>query len=224
MEEEKFQFQLRGKTLACIDWANVYGWQENLDWKISVDKLIKYLLSYKEIFKVNFYFGTDITKESQDFIRLLHKKEEQDKRFSVITKEVKYVPVDLDKSYLGLRINGIKKTLLAMDLKRQDINGALIKELENLLSQPLRRRKCDFDIEIALDVFRNLENFDSFILFSGDGDYKPLVQYCIENKKQTIVVAQPGSLGKEYRIIPRGLFICNIRKLRDFISKPRLTG
>jgi len=219
MEAEKFRFQLKGKTLVCIDWANVYGWQENLDWKISADKLIEYLLSYKEIFKVNFYFGTDITKESQDFISSLQKKEEKEERFSVITKEVKYVPVDLDKSYLRSRVNNIKKIILAMDLKKQNIDGTHIKELENLLSQPLQRRKCDFDIEIALDVFRNLENFDSFILFSGDGDYKPLVQYCIENKKQTIIVAQPGSLGKEYRIIPIGLYICNVKKLRDFISK-----
>jgi len=219
MEEEKFKFKLKGKTLVCIDWANVYGWQENLDWKISTDKLIEYLLSYKEIFKINFYFGTDITKESQDFISLLQKKEEKEERFSIITKEVKYVPVDLDRSYLKSRINNIKKTILAMDLRKQNIDGSHVKELENLLSQPLRRRKCDFDIEIALDVFRNLENFDSFILFSGDGDYKPLVQYCIENKKQAIIVAQPGSLGKEYRIIPIGLYICNVRKLRDFISK-----
>jgi len=219
MEEEKFKFKLKGKTLVCIDWANVYGWQENLDWKISTDKLIEYLLSYKEIFKINFYFGTDITKESQDFISLLQKKEEKEERFSIITKEVKYVPVDLDRSYLKSRINNIKKTILAMDLRKQNIDGSHVKELENLLSQPLRRRKCDFDIEIALDVFRNLENFDSFILFSGDGDYKPLVQYCIENKKQAIIVAQPGSLGKEYRIIPLGLYICNVRKLRDFISK-----
>jgi len=219
MKEEKFKFKLKGKTLVCIDWANVYGWQENLDWKISTDKLIEYLLSYKEIFKINFYFGTDITKESQDFISLLQKKEEKEERFSIITKEVKYVPVDLDRSYLKSRINNIKKTILAMDLRKQNIDGSHVKELENLLSQPLRRRKCDFDIEIALDVFRNLENFDSFILFSGDGDYKPLVQYCIENKKQAIIVAQPGSLGKEYRIIPLGLYICNVRKLRDFISK-----
>ena len=219
MKEEKFKFKLKGKTLVCIDWANVYGWQENLDWKISADKLIEYLLSYKEIFKVNFYFGTDITKESQDFISSLQKKEEKEERFSVITKEVKYVPVDLDRSYLKSRINNIKKTILAMDLRKQNIDGSHVKELENLLSQPLRRRKCDFDIEIALDVFRNLENFDSFVLFSGDGDYKPLVQYCIENKKQAIIVAQPGSLGKEYRIIPLGLYICNVRKLRDFISK-----
>jgi len=219
MKEEKFKFKLKGKTLVCIDWASVYGWQENLDWKISADKLIEYLLSYKEIFKVNFYFGTDITKESQDFISSLQKKEEKEERFSVITKEVKYVPVDLDRSYLKSRINNIKKTILAMDLRKQNIDGSHVKELENLLSQPLRRRKCDFDIEIALDVFRNLENFDSFVLFSGDGDYKPLVQYCIENKKQAIIVAQPGSLGKEYRIIPIGLYICNVRKLRDFISK-----
>ena len=68
---ENQEFKLRGKILVCIDWANVYGWQEGLDWKIDAQKLIRYLLNYLEVSKVNFYFGTDITRKSQDFIDLL---------------------------------------------------------------------------------------------------------------------------------------------------------
>jgi len=52
MKEEKFKFKLKGKTLVCIDWASVYGWQENLDWKISADKLIEYLLFYKKFLEL----------------------------------------------------------------------------------------------------------------------------------------------------------------------------
>ncbi len=39
MNEERFKFKLKGKALVCIDWANVYGWQESLNWKIGADKL-----------------------------------------------------------------------------------------------------------------------------------------------------------------------------------------
>ncbi|MBZ1345475.1 MAG: NYN domain-containing protein [Candidatus Nealsonbacteria bacterium] len=212
MENQDFKFKLKGKALVCIDWANVYGWQEGLDWKIDAQKLIKYLLTYPEVFKINFYFGTDITKKSRDFINSLKQKEND--RFFVRTKDVKYVPVDLDKSYLKLRMVEMRQTL-----KNRNVNNKITEELDKLFSQPLARRKCDFDIEIALDVFNNLDNFSSFILFSGDGDYAPLIEYCLRHQKQTIVVALPGNLGKEYRVISRGLYICNIKKLRNFISK-----
>ncbi len=212
MENQEFKFKLRGKALVCIDWANVYGWQEGLDWKIDSQKLIRYLLNYLEVSKVNFYFGTDITRKSQDFIDLL--KQEENNRFSVITKDVKYVPVDLDRSYLKTRMAEIRQTL-----KNRNIDNEVVEELDRIFFQPLARRKCDFDVEIALDVFDNLNNFDAFLLFSGDGDYAPLIEYCLRKRKQAVVVALPGSLGKEYLAISRRPYICNIKKLRDFINK-----
>lgn len=204
MENQEFKFKLRGKTLVCIDWANVYGWQRKFEWEIDAQKLIEYLLTYSNVFKVNFYFGTDITKKSQDFIDLLRQKEND--RFSVRTKDVKYVPVDFDKSYLKTRIAEIKQIF-------NDRN------LDKLFTQPLTRRKCDFDIEIALDVLDNLDKFDTLILFSGDGDYAPLIEHCLRYQKQAIIVALPGSLGKEYKVISKNLYICNIKKLQNFISK-----
>jgi len=212
MKDQDFKFKLKGKTLVCIDWANVYGWQEGLDWKINAQRLIQYLLTYPEIFKVNFYFGTDIIKKSQDFINSLKQKESD--RFSVTTKDVKYIPVDFDRSYFKSRMIEIRQTL-----RNRDVNNEITEELDKILSQPLTRRKCDFDIEITLDVFNNLGNFNSFILFSGDGDYAPLIEYCLRHQKHTIIVALPGSLGKEYRVISKGLYICNIKKLRSFIDK-----
>ncbi|MFH1643010.1 MAG: NYN domain-containing protein [Nanoarchaeota archaeon] len=212
MENQEFKFKIRGKALICIDWANVYGWQKGLDWKIDAQKLIKYLLDYSEIFKVNFYFGTDITKKSQDFIVLLKQKENN--RFSVITKNVKYVPVDLDKSYLKTRMAEIRQTF-----KNRNIKKEVVEELDKMFLQPLARRKCDFDVEIALDVLDNLDKFNTFILFSGDGDYAPLVEYCLKKQKQAVVVALPGSLGKEYLIISKKMYICNVKKLRNFIGK-----
>ncbi|MBU1091675.1 NYN domain-containing protein [Patescibacteria group bacterium] len=185
---ENFSFELKGNTLVCIDWANVYGWQKKLKWRIDVHKLISYLETYPEIKKINFYFGTDINKESKDFIDSVKKLENG--ILQVVTKDVKYIPVDI------------------IDSDASDENESKKK-----------RRKCDFDIEIALDTFLNIESIKSFILFSGDGDYEPLIKFCIERGKQAIIVANPGSLGKEYGLIPRGLFVCNIKKIKDLIEK-----
>lgn len=185
-----FKFKLNNNTLVCIDWANVYGWQKKLGWKIDVFKLVKYLKNYSEVNKIRFYFGTDTVVESQNFIASTKKIE--DKIFGVVTKDVKYVPVDVI-----------------------DSNGKHKKE---------RRRKCDFDIEIALDVFLNIDVMETLILFSGDGDYEPLVKFCIEKGKKVIIVANPGSLGKEYRLINKGLFVCNIKKLKEFVEKTNSRG
>lgn len=184
-----FRFKLKGSALVCIDWANVYGWQKKLGWKIDVYKLVEYLKTYPEINKIKFYFGTDVVKESQDFISSIKSKE--DNIFQVITKDVKYVPVD------------------TTDLNHNSSSS----------NKKIRRRKCDFDIEIALDVFLNINQIETLVLFSGDGDYEPLVKFCIEKGKRIIIVANPGSLGKEYRAIPGGLFVCNIKKIREFVEK-----
>ena len=42
------------------------------------------------------------------------------------------------------------------------------------------RRKCDFDLEIGLDCFEKLNQFDGFIFFSGDGDFATLYRRLIK--------------------------------------------
>ena len=80
-------------------------------------------------------------------------------------------------------------------------------------NQIIRRRKCDFDLEIALDCFENIDQFDSFIFFSGDGDFATLYQRLIKKGKQVIVVYQPGHLGKEVWEMKRGIFKVEIKRL-----------
>lgn len=59
------------------------------------------------------------------------------------------------------------------------------------------KRKCDFDLEIGLDCFERLDEFDSFIFFSGDGDFATLYQRLVRRKKQVIVTYVRGRLGRE---------------------------
>jgi uncharacterized LabA/DUF88 family protein len=73
--------------------------------------------------------------------------------------------------------------------------------------QVIKKRKCDFDIEICMDVYALLEKgFESFIFFTGDGDFAPLYRHLISLKKQVIVIFEKGFVGREIWEIKRGLF------------------
>jgi len=80
--------------------------------------------------------------------------------------------------------------------------------------QKIYRRKCDFDMEMCIDVHKALaEGVESFVFFTGDGDFEPLYKLLIGLKKQVIVVYAHGHLGREIYQIKRGVYKCPIEKL-----------
>ena len=114
---------------------------------------------------------------------------------------------------------------LDSDLKKLNVD---ITELQSAIREPVRRRKCDFDVEISRDIYNNLSNFETLLIFSGDGDYAALVEDLISKGKKIIVVFASGHIGKEYeqlveKLSENGLknrlFLCSVQKLREFISK-----
>jgi len=105
---------------------------------------------------------------------------------------------------------------LDSDLRKLNID---ITELQASLKEPVKRRKCDFDVEICRDIYNNLENFETIIIFSGDGDYAALAEDLISKGKKVIVVFAPGHKGKEYEDFKMGLFLCSANKLKQFIAK-----
>jgi len=60
------------------------------------------------------------------------------------------------------------------------------------------KRKCDFDVEISVESAMNLEKFETLILFSGDGDYKFLVEKLMQKGKRVFVVTCNGATGREW--------------------------
>jgi len=209
MKKEDFKFKLKGRTLVIIDWANVYGWFEKLKWEVDEKKLYKYLKTYKQIKDIRFYFGIESgNKKSEEFQKKIKKI-----GYTLITKEVKWVPVTIDKEYFRKSMNNL--------FKEYGFDNKFFNEFFKKLRRDknLKRRKCDFDCEIAIDVMKNLDKFDSFILFSGDGDYAVLMKEIINSGKQSIVVALKNAMGKEYGKIRKGIFISNIRRLEKYLKK-----
>lgn len=200
-----FKLKLRGKTAVFIDWANVYGWRKSLKREVSSQKLFKYLKSYKEIKEINFYFGVDRHLKSKEFLSKVKKI-----GFNVVSKDVKYIPVSLDSSHFKNVAREIKTSLASINnLKAQDIERIL-----QILTRKVLRRKCDFDMEISIDAHKAItDNFETFLFFSGDGDFAPLYKFLINLHKQVIVIFAHGHMGKEIYQIEKGIFTKAVDKL-----------
>lgn len=113
---------------------------------------------------------------------------------------------------------------LDVELKRLNIN---IEDLQKNLLEPVKRRKCDFDVEISRDVCNLSADFQTLVLFSGDGDYSALVEDLILKGKKVIVVFAPGHKGKEYEYLVEEvkrkglsyqLFMCTVEHLKGDIA------
>ena len=176
MEQEKGKlkrFILKGKAIAFIDWANVYGWEKSLKREIDPAKLFAYLKTYPSIEDIHLYFGKDTHPKSVAFL-----ERAKDTGYTLTSKDVKYI--------LEAEIDG----------------------------QKVYRRKCDFDMEICIDVHGLLEKeIHSFIFFTGDGDFAPLYQKLMRLHKQVIVVYSPGHLGREIWAMHKGLFKVELENL-----------
>ena len=173
MLNEQFRLKFKGKTVAFVDWANVYGWKKSLKKEVDANKLFEYLKGYKEVKEIRFYFGSDNNKGSRKFMRLVKKV-----GYSVVTKPVKYI---------------------------------LIEEVKD---NKVFKRKCDFDLEISIDVHKALgKKYDSFVFFTGDGDFEPLYQLLVNLKKQVIVIFASGHLGREIYQIEKKIYIKPVHKL-----------
>ena len=271
--------RLKGKTLVAVDWANVYGWHTSLGWEVDTEKLFKYMNSYPEVFEQRFYHGVEKGKPWSCKI----KDDAEKAGFKIVTKDVKWVPVLLEKSHfkevvkelfdvldsiqntnsdISTRLYELRERVeerlsarepdfdsdggvqgeyppyapedekiynstydliegLDAELKKLNIN---IEDLQKNLTTPIKRRKCDFDVEITKDVLNKINDFDTLLLFSGDGDYAALVEDLIKKDKSVIVVFASGHKGKEYDEIGKGIFLCPVKKFKKDIAKQENDG
>lgn len=54
---------------------------------------------------------------------------------------------------------------------------------------------------------------ETFIFFSGDGDFAPLINFLASKRKQVIVVFGEGHLGKEIAKLGKKVFLCSIKNI-----------
>lgn len=252
---KKYRLKIKKRTLLIVDWANVWGWSKNLKWQVCPKKLYNFFDRPKIIDK-RLYCGIEVgQKKSEDF-----KVDMENLGFSVVSKEVKWPPVLLEKQNhfkkIVMQLNTVLenvgnkhsdisnklydlttkiKKLQNIEVEEKDIfeliaeiDGDLknldidIGDLQNGLKKPTNRRKCDFDVEITRDALNMANDYDTLLLFSGDGDYFAVVEDLIKKGKKVILIFAEGHLGKEflnYSFNPSLFCLCSVNNIKNAIKK-----
>lgn len=75
-------------------------------------------------------------------------------------------------------------------------------------------RKANFDVEIAIDAVDKQDLYDTTVLFSGDSDFAPLIDYLKRKNKQTIICSTRRNISRE--LWERGKFV-DILTIREIL-------
>lgn len=155
----------------------------------------------------------------------LKKKIDTGKLFNYLKsyKEIKDI-----RFYFGSDDNeGSKKFLKSVELRGYSIISKPVKYIlvAEIKGQKVYKRKCDFDVEICIDVHKFLkQDYETYIFFTGDGDFEPLYKLLIKENKQVVVVYMYGHLGKEIWAMKKGIFKASIVKLEaDLFRSQKMT-
>lgn len=210
------------KTRVYIDYANVRPWSEKLGWHIELKRLKQFLNSFNTVEAVNFYNGYLAGNERSE----KEKTEAEDNKYFLRTKPVKIMKLSIDAS----SILPDSTVLLGQFIKR-----ALLKKYQITTVEYLNERfkdmnkggeyfiedmKCNFDVEIGVDMLLDCErnNAQTFILWSGDSDFADSIEKLIGTGKRVILFATARKVSKELSALAdKGLMIFDIQKIRDFI-------
>lgn len=130
------------------------------------------------------------------------------RELAVLVKHFTYGQRFLRRFYYGADYGPKERSVTLTDwskymLRTADLNGfevidkrvKYIHSLDNVLGF---EKKCDLDVEMVVDLIRERDNYDTIVLFSGDGDLVTALSYLKEEYgKRSIVMSARGHIGRE---------------------------
>jgi len=140
--------------------------------------------------------------------------------------------VDYRKLYKWLKVADKLKYIgfftVRFDNKSHDAFLTILKKTGyKLVTKPLKvirnksktghTRKANFDVEIAVEAVKQIDSFDTMILFSGDSDFDYLLRELKTKGKKTIVVSTKYHISRE--LIKRADAYIDLRKIRKLIER-----
>jgi uncharacterized LabA/DUF88 family protein len=78
-------------------------------------------------------------------------------------------------------------------------------------------QKANLDIEIVIDMFNTVEQYDSVILFSGDGDFERAIELLRSKNTHITVISTEGMIARELRNVTDRYI--DLNSIREFIEK-----
>lgn len=130
------------------------------------------------------------------------------RELAVLIRNFSYGKRFLRRFYYGADYGPKEKTMVLTEwskymLRTADMNGfevvnKRVKYIHSLDNVHGFEKKCDLDVEMTVDLIRERENYDTIVLFSGDGDLVTALRYLKEEYgKQSIVMSARGHIGRE---------------------------
>jgi len=164
---------------AYLDLTNMFHWQDVLGWKFRIEDVAGQLFTFPNIKEIKVYYGLNERdkKNSEAFHNRI-------KKAGVIlkTKPMKFLIKDINEGMFFQR-----KTLTLFDGAIKGKISELIDELHKsgiVIEEP----KCNFDVEMAMDILDDADKLTAIMLFSGDSDlFGPLERLKVKGKKVGIV-------------------------------------
>lgn len=223
---EQLNSLFAGKTRVYIDYANVKPWSEKLQWHVDTKRLMQFLKSFDNFLDARLYQGTLVgDPQSEKMI-----KDVASEGYEVITKPVKIMRQSIDASSVNsqspeLLKKFIRRALLRhLDISTVEYLNGQIKALNIRNIYYIQDMKCNFDVEIGVDMLLDLEReeVDTYVLWSGDSDFADSLQRILDAGKKAVVFASPRLVAHELNELKSsGLFIFDIQKIKEFICWKR---
>lgn len=173
---------------AYLDLSNMFHWQKVLNWNFRIEDVIFNLFNIRSIKQIKIYYGFD--EKNYNKSKGFHKRIRKTGAI-LISKPVKYIRKNIDEAFFFKR-----KTLNLFDDEINLILKELIEKFKktNLI---LEEPKCNFDVEITMDVLDDYEKITGIILFSGDSDFYALLKRLRKKDKNIYIVGVRWQTSRE---------------------------
>lgn len=209
-----------------IDYANVRPWSTKLGWHIDLKRLRQLFDSFDTIEAVNFYNGyLEGSEQSEREI-----KEIENQKYVVRTKPVKILRFSIDASSVSADSTALVKQFIRRALLRKYEVGTIeylnqrFADMNKKGEYFIEDRKCNFDVEIGVDMLLDYERnkTEAFALWSGDSDFADPLEKLLKAGKKVFLFATAGRISSELNDLKKsGLEIIDVFDLKEFICWSR---
>ncbi len=183
LEEFKTQYFLFdpkpfGRIFAFVDFGNVRPWAKEL---------------WHEENRFKFSVEIDIFK-IKELCRLVGTKHDFF-YYGFYGRKVNLPAGAIDERHRNsvFRIDKAEKS--GFDVTTKEIK--LIPQYDDIGEFVGRFPKCNFDVEITMDLLKRIKEYDSIVLFSGDSDFGGLLKYLKSMNKKVIVICTRNRMSTE---------------------------
>lgn len=110
-----------------------------------------------------------------------------------------------------------KSVIDKAEMNRFEVITKRVKYIHDLHKVGGFDKKCNFGVEMTIDLIKERDNYDTIILFSGDGDLMYAIKYLKETyNKNCIVFGARNHVGREVYDVKTESVIDNILYAEDF--------